>query len=179
MPKLGEIKTNYELGKKRRCHYQWYACPDCGKESWKQLRYGKVDALRCNSCAHIGENSPFWKGGRIIDKDTGYVDVRVYPNDFFYSMAAKNGYAREHRLIMAKYLNRCLLPWEVVHHKNGIKTDNRLENLQLLPSSSIHLVDTQIKRHIKYLGNLIEKQSKQILLLQKQLREIESISRGK
>ena|SRR5215471_8428860 len=65
-----------------------------------------------------------WKGGRYIDSK-GYVAVRVGPNR----------YVREHRLVMSALLGRPLRPDEVVHHKNGNKTDNRPENLELRSNS--------------------------------------------
>ncbi|MGI5245073.1 HNH endonuclease signature motif containing protein [Dactylosporangium sp. CA-139066] len=58
----------------------------------------------------------------------GYVAIWM-PN---HPMAQKTGYLLEHRLVMAEHLGRILLPDEVVHHKNEIKTDNRIENLELL-----------------------------------------------
>ncbi len=46
--------------------------------------------------------------------------------------AHSNGWIREHRWIMSKYLGRPLKDNEVVHHINGFKKDNRIENLELL-----------------------------------------------
>ena len=56
--------------------------------------------------------------------------------------ANQRGYVREHRLVMEEHLGRYLTPDEVVHHRNEIVTDNRLENLELFANNAEHVAAT-------------------------------------
>jgi len=143
MPQLGEIKKAFELGYRshnNRLPYIWASCLDCGKERWVPYIKGKPKNLRCNPCScrvrtqtyGQGESHPAWKGGRW-ENGNGYICVWISPDDFFYPTAAtKQRVILEHRLIMAKHLGRNLHSWEIVHHRNHIRDDNRIENLQLV-----------------------------------------------
>jgi len=189
MPVIGEIRQDKEIGYKGTYKRIWQACIDCGKERWVALRGNIPKSIRCQSCSNKrpekvakmlehrimpkGANSPTWKGGR--HSSFGYIHVWIASDDFFHPMVSKTGYVPEHRLVMARHIGRCLQTWELVHHKNSIRDDNRIENLELTIRGS-HITehgkgyqdgyqkgitDGRTKQ-IQALKNFIEEQTKQI-----------------
>jgi hypothetical protein len=82
------------------------------------LRRSKIGAAI--SKLRKGDKNPRWKGGRYINKD-GYVNILVEGN-----------YILEHRYLVGNLIGRKLESFEHVHHINGIKNDNRIENLKLV-----------------------------------------------
>lgn len=78
--------------------------------------------------SHPGEKNPFWKGG-VMKHSTGR--VLLYSPGHPYTNHV-GPYVFRYRLVMEKHIGRFLLPGEVVHHKNGIITDDRIENLELM-----------------------------------------------
>ncbi len=127
---------------------------------------GKPQSEKCKSCNQLGrvkprrEASPRWHGGRIVTA-RGYVKINMDRDNFFFPMADKAGRVPEHRLVMAKSIGRCLQNWEIVHHKNGIKGDNRIENLQLVTDDR--------HKQITILSNKIEQLKKENSALQKRI----------
>ena len=88
-----------------------------------------------------GKNHYNWKGGIKVDPD-GYVHIYKPEHPF-----NNHGYVLEHRLVIEEHLGRYLTKEEIVHHKNGIKNDNKLENL------IIHTRKSHAALHLK--GNKI------------------------
>ncbi len=81
-----------------------------------------------------GAGHPNWNGGSSVDGD-GYVSIWMpgHPS------ARKSGRVLEHRLVMEAHLGRTLRADEVVHHRNGDRADNRIENLEVFASNAEHL----------------------------------------
>ena len=87
------------------------------------------------------------KNGRFV-----YVSVRCPPE--FINMANADGYIFEHRLVMAKYIGRCLRKNEHVHHIDGNTQNNGMENLKIMPPGrhvSLHMIKTKEKKIVNYI----------------------------
>ena len=104
-----------------------------------------------------GKDHPAWKGGR--SKSKGYVRIaKDDPNKI-----GVQGYIFEHIKIMEDHLGRKIdTKRESVHHKNGIRDDNRIENLELRYKSHPHgqtiddlinyIIDHHSSRYIELLN---------------------------
>jgi hypothetical protein len=168
-PQEGIVVKGIDIGyKDKKTKYTGESCPNCGLSRWVQVKdVGKYS--KCRKCLNKGrtrENSGSWKGG-IKSNHAGYKMVLLQPNDPYYSMLNRSNYVMEHRLVMAKHIGRCLLNWEVVHHINGIKDDNRIENLKLIACNGEH--NTQVEQALITQAKLIKKLESEIAILKLQL----------
>jgi hypothetical protein len=86
-----------------------------------------VSSATCSQCRRDDrERNGHWKGGRTYHK-RGYLMIHAPDHP-----RARNGsYVFEHILVMEAVLGRDLFPDETVHHRNGLRDDNRPENLEL------------------------------------------------
>lgn len=87
------------------------------------------------SRANTGSKHFNWKGGIHILNGYRYILCPDHPSIKTRSRGSDR-YVAEHRLVMEEYLGRYLLPTELVHHINGIRDDNRIENLTIVQSDN-------------------------------------------
>ncbi len=87
----------------------------CGVHRYRRAYYG-------------GDEVPEF---RLPDGTRRYRNGYVYVMRRGHPMSTRKGYVLEHRVVMADHLGRTLRPEESVHHINGVKDDNRIENLEL------------------------------------------------
>ena len=120
-------------------------CPECGNVRKRIVKKSGETIKLCGSCAvsksHLdnprvgrAEGHYNWKGGINLNSD-GYVVCYVKKTHHLFPMSANShragGYILQHRMVMAKHLERCLKPYEIVHHIDGDKQNNNLDNLKL------------------------------------------------
>ena len=135
-PSIGEIRFGFEIGRKTNDRRIWLECPVCSKPRWIPIGFGDAfNNKQCNAChlkssgivRSLGKTAPIGTKCFPVSKN-GYVVIKT-----------SLGWVLEHRFVMSQILGRPLKTSERVHHKNGIKTDNRSENLELFNSNSSHV----------------------------------------
>lgn len=129
---------------------------------------GKFCSHHCVRNSIRVNGSPNRKPGRNVSKN-GYVYVFVGHHPLYKDKRRPDGKPwstdLEHRVVMAELLGRPLHSWENVHHKNGVRDDNRPENLELWikpQAAGCRLEDVygselvEARREIVHLSNLLK-----------------------
>lgn len=125
------------------CKKLFYKQPSDSKKYWLKKRFCSIECSgttfkKGHKPKHIdklrsvyGKDHHLWKGGRSIT-NRGYMEIKVNKKRYL-----------EHRYVMEQHLGRKLQRHEHVHHVNGDKLDNRLENLKLMSREEHNKMHTE------------------------------------
>ena len=136
-----------------------YICKNCGSDFWRSPwhRKNRGGAKYCSrKCMYSSQD---WKLKHSKENNGNYKGGKTTSRGYKMIYSGNNKYVFEHRLIMEKVLGRPLKKDEVVHHLNGIRSDNRPENLSVmfknLHDSEGHTYILILQERIRHLESLL------------------------
>lgn len=131
-------------------------CEGCGGDMHQKGKKLKYCSVECYAKTRRGKprdektKAKIKKNGRGLPLGTKRPDVHGYVN-----IKIEDGWMKEHRFVIEEHIGRKLNRDEHVHHKNGLRDDNRLENLELWTTDysyrkNTHPQGIRIKDYIKH-----------------------------
>lgn len=85
----------------------------------------------------------------MVISNHGYIKIYV---GYDHVGSDANGYVYEHRMVASKILGRWPKRCEIVHHINGDRKDNRLENLKIVKGNGDHYVHHRKRKDLRFPG---------------------------
>jgi hypothetical protein len=133
-----------------------FVCKECGNTFYRspsEIEKAKKHNSECKFCSKkCGYDHSRGKQKKIVP-----LEEREWKHNRkgYLSTTVRGKTVLQHRWIIEKHLGRKLKKIEIIHHLNGIKDDNRIENLAVCTNTTHHLFIRKLKDRIKELEDRI------------------------